>query len=252
MSPRLRPFGSQARDLSIDFAGSPPQQITDLLTACLLDAEGQRFDESQIWGMAVSSRVAWLLALAAIEDPNPFTVTFACQGRDCGQPIEVELSLGEVLEAATETPDEPFAVHIGSDRYMLRRPTGADQVAWLQTAYGSEVLAQRAIASSLIVEGPSGEPGPEVVAAIDAYLDVADPLVRFTLTAVCPYCGDAAEHDAGLAEAALRILSLAQTRTIADVHGLARAYGWTENEVLGLPAWRRQAYLDLVVREAVR
>ena len=250
--PRLRPFGSEAHDPFIDFSAPPPEQITALLAACLLDFHGRPFDERQIWSMTVSSRISWLLALAAIEDPRPFTLTFTCPGLDCAQPIEVELTLDEVLSAAAEAPTEPFVVDVGTARYLLRRPTGADQLAWLDTTCDSQEQAERAMVASLIVEGPTREPGPEALAAIEACLDESDPLVRFTLTAVCPYCGVSGEHEARLVEAALRTLSLAQARLLADVHRLASAYGWTEDQVMRLSAWRRQAYLDLVAREAVR
>ena len=34
-------------------------------------------------------------------------------------------------------------------------------------------------------------------------------------------------------------------RAMDDVHVLARAYGWSESEVLALSAWRRQRYVEL-------
>src|SRR5438552_17769846 len=86
--PRLRPFGSEARDPSIDFSAPPAEQITALLAACLLDFRGRPFDERQIWSMTVSSGISWLLALAAIEDSRPFTLPFTSPGLDCAQPIE--------------------------------------------------------------------------------------------------------------------------------------------------------------------
>jgi hypothetical protein len=36
------------------------------------------------------------------------------------------------------------------------------------------------------------------------------------------------------------------TRTLADVHTLAKAYGWRESDILAMSARRRQLYLDLV------
>jgi hypothetical protein len=34
---------------------------------------------------------------------------------------------------------------------------------------------------------------------------------------------------------------------LGEVHQLARAYGWTESEILGLSAARRAAYLSMAV-----
>ena len=35
-------------------------------------------------------------------------------------------------------------------------------------------------------------------------------------------------------------------RMLLDIHALARAYGWSESDILALPPRRRQAYLELV------
>ena len=35
-------------------------------------------------------------------------------------------------------------------------------------------------------------------------------------------------------------------RVLRDVHRLAAAYGWSEREILGLSAWRRHRYLEMV------
>jgi hypothetical protein len=35
-------------------------------------------------------------------------------------------------------------------------------------------------------------------------------------------------------------------RLLREIDALARAYGWTEREILSLPGQRRQAYLELV------
>jgi len=35
-------------------------------------------------------------------------------------------------------------------------------------------------------------------------------------------------------------------RTLQEVHTLAKAYGWSEEEILRLSAWRRHFYISLV------
>ena len=36
------------------------------------------------------------------------------------------------------------------------------------------------------------------------------------------------------------------SRIMQEVHVLARAYGWRENEILGMSPWRRQRYLKML------
>jgi hypothetical protein len=70
--------------------------------------------------------------------------------------------------------------------------------------------------------------------------------VQLSLT--CPDCD--ARWDAPL-DIASFLWSEVQAwalRTLADVHTLARAYGWAEADILALSPPRRQAYLELIAR----
>ena len=41
-------------------------------------------------------------------------------------------------------------------------------------------------------------------------------------------------------------ISAQAQRLLREIDALARAYGWTEHEILSLPAQRRQTYLELI------
>ena len=49
----------------------------------------------------------------------------------------------------------------------------------------------------------------------------------------------------------LALLAAEQPRLIDDIHALARAYHWTEAEVLAVPPRRRRQYLDRIERGRV-
>lgn len=75
----------------------------------------------------------------------------------------------------------------------------------------------------------------------------ADPLAEITLDLVCAECGNGWRSEFDPAEFVwkeLRDWSLDLMRT---VHVLARAYGWTEPDVLALAPERRRSYLELAL-----
>lgn len=247
---RLRRFGEAASDLEIDLSGpSPPEVVTEILAACTTDQFGQPVERRRLWEMSVGARIASLLVLADREDAGTFAIALRCPAAGCGESIEVSLTLDEILGVASEDGADPFPVKADGRTFHLRRPTGADQLAWLRRDDLDGADVAPAILHSLIVAGPVAELTAAGRAALEEALDTHDPLIRFTLTAVCPYCQAAHEHETPLTAYALRTLRQVQSRLIEEVHALAVAYGWPESEVLAIPSWRRARYLSLVERE---
>ena len=84
------------------------------------------------------------------------------------------------------------------------------------------------------------------VEALGEALEALDPgaLVRFELA--CPVCAEPWQAAIDIGEAFFLELRHAAERSLLEVDQLARAYGWTEAEVLALSPIRRAAYLQLV------
>ncbi len=66
------------------------------------------------------------------------------------------------------------------------------------------------------------------------------------VTLACPGCGAGFVADLDVAAFIWAEFDLAAKRVLGDVDALARAYGWTEPDVLALGDTRRAAYLRLV------
>lgn len=241
-----RRFGSRATDLELDLGGQRrPEVLTGVLARCL-SRGGDLLDASTVWDMPVGSRIAWLLAIADLEGDGPFTVVLRCPRSDCLEQMEIEVTLEDVLSTVPPGSAEPVAVAVDGVRFVLRRPTGSDQLRWLGA--GPAAMNRRAILQSLIVEGPR-ELTDGHVEALEAALDEHDPLLRFTITTECLACSVTSEHETSLTDCALTVLQRAQQRVIEEVHVLGRAYGWREPDILALPPWRRSRYLGLVATQ---
>jgi hypothetical protein len=95
----------------------------------------------------------------------------------------------------------------------------------------------------LIVEGSGGPRDEHVIAeAVAAH----DPLVALTVAAACPTGGRAPDVAVDIEGFALRHFAGRQQAMLRDVHRLAERYGWTECQIMDLPASRRASYLALI------
>ncbi len=87
------------------------------------------------------------------------------------------------------------------------------------------------------------------LAALSAAMEAADPLVAFSVRTTCPQCEQPAEIAVDLEAVALSRLRQHQRALVRTVHVLATRYGWSEAEVLAIPARRRSEYLRLIEDE---
>jgi hypothetical protein len=62
----------------------------------------------------------------------------------------------------------------------------------------------------------------------------------------CSACGGAWDRPLDIGQFLWDEISAEAHRLAREVHALARAYGWSEAEILGLSPRRRQLYLELV------
>lgn len=86
----------------------------------------------------------------------------------------------------------------------------------------------------------------ETIAAISRAMLEADPQAEITLRLTCPACGHEWDLLFDVADFFWKEISAQAQRLLREIDALARAYGWTEHEILNLPAQRRQTYLEML------
>ncbi len=159
------------------------------------------------------------------------------------------IQLVELLDVARDSTAENIVSEHDGRRLTIRRPTGADQLSWLQEAFADKAAATRAMIETLIVGEPKAAPTDDWIALIEETLHRHDPFVQFNMTIHCAECRKHSPVSCDLAELVLRQLQATQARLIAEVHELARHYHWSESEIVAIPPWRRARYLSLTARE---
>jgi hypothetical protein len=237
-----RGFG-QPRDLDVDFAmADRPALVTAVLACC---AEPPAADEEEFWRLTLAARIGGLLAVeAATSGTEVLPLTFHCPHPACREPMEAELPMQQLMALAQEAEaSAETTVEVGrGESVRLRRPCGIDQRVWRRRAYSDAAAAEAALLASLVVAGTLV---PENRAKAAAALAAFDPLSCFELDVTCPACSRQADIPVDLEAVLLGALAQAQRRMIAEVDRLARRYGWSETEILAIPAWRRRRYLAL-------
>ena len=91
---------------------------------------------------------------------------------------------------------------------------------------------------------PQDLPAP-VRAALSQRMEALDPAASVSFALECPQCATPWQARLDVGQPLRQKIQAAAERVLLDVDGLARAYGWTEPEVLRLSPARRAAYLQL-------
>jgi hypothetical protein len=96
--------------------------------------------------------------------------------------------------------------------------------------------------------GPPVAPHELPEAAAEAIIEAlaeSDPGAQTVLSVRCP-CGSEWVDALDIRDVIWSDLAEWVGRTLTEVHRLARAYGWSEAEILAMSGWRRHWYLDAV------
>jgi len=185
---------------------------------------------------------------------NGLAVCPACGERvEIGVPLEELLALHAGYEDPLALPPETETNHLSIAGYELtfRLPTSADLMN-ASAALNSDSARLALLEVCLLEVQRDGRPGraadlpEEVIQSLAARMDQVDPLANITLPLTCPACEHSWEVTFDIVSFFWAEVSAWAERLLREVHLLASAYGWRERDILGLSAWRRQKYLELV------
>jgi hypothetical protein len=183
-------------------------------------------------GLALGERNRVLLAAC------PERIDCAEDCPDCGERMDYDLRPAELLAAAGPAP-ATVTVALAGRSVGARAPRAEDMEAAAACATVAEaraVLAERCAGAGLDEAG---------MAAVGEALDAADPLLAPEIAVTCPACGSARRLLVDPAALVWHAVEAGARSLAAEVADLARAFGWSEADVLALPASRRRLYLEL-------
>ncbi|MBW4700978.1 hypothetical protein [Micromonospora sp. RL09-050-HVF-A] len=190
------------------------------------------------------------LLLAAAGDWTGGRVAATVDCRACPEHLEVALSVADLLAAAPDRTDAdraagPFTLTWRGHLLSLRLPTTVDLAGAARA--GDAAAAERWLFDACLLDAtpPLADPSAALPAVSEAMAE-RDPLGVVAVTLTCPGCGGSTEALLDVPAWAWQAADTRVRRLLDEVHRLARAYGWSEAQVLGLGPHRRAAYLERV------
>lgn len=160
--------------------------------------------------------------------------------RECGEKLEFNVDGRALVETGAATAND--AVTIGERKFRL--PTSRDLARIAEKDNAAD--AGRTLLDMCLVAGEASVWSDAEVQAAGETMAAADPLAEVRLDFTCPVCGELFDESLDLATFLWSELEGQATRLLLEVHALARAYGWSEPEVLALSSARRRFYLEMV------
>jgi hypothetical protein len=214
-------------------AGAAPWERDDIL----LRAAGTTTEE-------LGARNAALLGLRARFFGNRWPLAATCPA--CGASCEFEVDCTEIA-SRLEPAGDGRTVHVletGDRELHFRLPDANDlrEAAREQDARG----AAQALLRRCLFDASADDLADETVDALSARMEVLAPGAHLAFALDCPDCGRAWQSALEVGDALWSEWRSAAERVLLEVDALARAYGWSESQILALSPVRRAAYLQLV------
>lgn len=162
----------------------------------------------------------------------------------CGEKLEFELDsqLPLVRKATCGMATEET---IEIDQQLFRLPSSRD-LAKLVTECDSHKAAARLLESCWRGNGEVPAWSDEEIEAAGEKFSAADPMAETRMTFQCPECGERCDETLDPPSFVWSEIEARAKRLLAEVHTLASAYGWTEEEIIALSDPRRSLYLEMV------
>lgn len=209
---------------------------------------------------------AWQLATIGVRDTALLKLHEALFGGalhtttrcpQCGERLESEFAVADLCPAADSAPGAASGLRLHYFDYEIdyRLPTSDDLLQVLDSRQADDVadsvarhLMQRCIHQVRRgAEEIDATALPDAaIARLDAEMGRQDPNADVRTDIACPACATRWQARFDVVSYLWSELEDWALRTLADVHALARAYGWSEDAILALSPTRRQIYLDMV------
>ncbi len=238
---------AQILDVADAGAGADPVRRGTVLLA----STHPEWEAEQVSGLALGEREALLLEIRRATFGDVLGARTVCPACAAELAVEVPAALlrrdGDAVRAA-----QSFELEVGPVSLTIRPLDGA--VLARAAAEPDAESCRLALVAGCITgaRGPSGPLGlselpPDVVEAAGEAIVERDPRSEVTVALTCVGCGHdwQARFDAGLF--LWEELAAMSIRLVDDVDVLARAYHWSEAEILAMSSSRRRRYVERVV-----
>ena len=231
---------SPQKILDVWEAGRQQHELDRALT--LLASACPELGRDELADLTIGERDAQLLRLRIFMFGGSAIGTSECP--QCGERVEFSLdprTLADTGELAEPTRE----IEVNGTCLRFRLPTSRD-LAEAVTAPDQSRGVRRLIERCVIEPRLPEELSDDLVEALSGAIEKADPQAEITVSLGCPNCGKHWELLFDIAHFFWNEVATHAQRLVSEIDALAQAYGWTEREILNLPAQRRRTYLEML------
>ena len=177
----------------------------------------------------------------------------------CGHHLEFDFDARELPAWTSPLPNFESAMSlnpesslsIGGYEMIFRLPNSMDLFA-LSRVNDEASMRQQLVGACVISVQQNGkaltadELPSQTLNVLLEQIGKSHPLADLTLSLTCPACSHFWELLFDIVSYFWSEIHAWSIRLLREVHALAMAYGWQEADILGMSAWRRQHYLEMI------
>jgi hypothetical protein len=229
-----------------------PQRALLLLTAGCPDIPLRLLAQ-----LSIGQRDGYLLTLQELTFGQQLTCLVKCP--ECQDQLEFTLRTKEIRVGDNEfhegkpKPIEIQSVSLADYDLEFRLPNSLDLIDLTNSEAGTfarQRLLERCLLKINHAEEhvPFDQLPPKVISAVIERMAQVDSQSEVHLALVCPTCAHQWLATFDIVSFLWSEVSMLAQRLLYEVHILAKAYGWSEADILALSPLRRQCYLGLAAR----
>jgi hypothetical protein len=222
---------------------SPERALALLAAAC------PEMSAEELSALSVGRRDRLLIALRERTFGTRLTSLATCDA--CGESLELSFDCAEISAGGETETHAEFSVEREGFEAHFRLPNSGDLIA--VASCGDEETARRSLLERCVTNASheGAQVSPEelphaVVEAVEARMADADPQADVRLALDCPACGNRFLATFDVVAYFWSEINAWAYRLLGEVHSLASAYGWREEDILAMSPWRRHVYLEMV------
>lgn len=225
----------------------------------LIAAASTEMDSQAVAELTIGERDARLLQLREWMFGSLLLNMAQCP--QCGEKVEWQCTTTDLtMQAVADVNSaEDYSMELDGYQLRFRLPNSLDIAAVVpllptdneenfSVKVGATELVKRCIISASY-GGQScsfNELSQQVVKGLGEKIKKLDPQAEVTIALTCPECEHLWQVPFDIASFLWTEINSWAEGTIRSIHQLAKAYGWTESEILNLSPIRRQLYLGMV------
>lgn len=240
----VEPLTAAQEQVVAEFRSCHPSALpihleTQLLELGMTELAGHPPTRTALDGLLLGDRNRLILALLNASYGVPQSLLMNCSSSECTAAYEIPLDIASILNTRAQDPaGAVFWLPAADGEVAMRLPTGADIAAIADAGMAAEHLL---LERCLIAPCPNAEVRHQLEDAIRS----RDPCAELMYVTHCSECG--ADIEGLLDPLALLLGEMNRLGGVwVELDQLARAYHWSEAELLALPAFRRRRYLQLI------